>query len=237
MYDQYQAAVPPVVRAPITIFEIVSLLITLTALFSYLNYRFIKLPTTIGVVLITLAGSLVLAGLQHAGLPIGTKTAEVLRRVDFDSTLLQGRLRFLLFAGGLPINLHDLAEEKWNIGVPSTADVLPSTFIFGNHGRQYAMSETTCAHLDMFCELVDEIFNAVLSVLLGFEVLVLTFSHALLLAGLLATPALLLARWVSVGLPVWILSRWQKFSRGTVVRELDHASAALLPAHSRPCPP
>ena len=78
------------------------------------------------------------------------------------------------------------------------------------------MSEKTRVNLDMFWELIDEIFNAVLFVLIGFEVLVLTFSRHLFFAGLLAIPALLFARWVSVGLPVWILGRWQKFSRGTV---------------------
>ena len=70
--------------------------------------------------------------------------------------------------------------------------------------------------IDTFWELVDEILNAFLFVLIGLEILVLTFTHDLLLGGLVAIPAILFARWASVGLPVWIMSRWKSFMPGTV---------------------
>jgi CPA1 family monovalent cation:H+ antiporter len=79
------------------------------------------------------------------------------------------------------------------------------------------MSDKTRGHLDTFWELMDEILNAVLFVLIGLEVLVLTFTGQLLWVGLLAIPALLLARLASVGLPLQVLRRWRSFTPGAVV--------------------
>jgi len=84
--------------------------------------------------------------------------------------------------------------------------------LIGNHGRAFAMSETTREHLDAFWELIDEALNAVLFVLIGLEVLVLTFDRRHLLAGLLAIPAVLLARWVAVAVPVTVLRPFQRFT-------------------------
>jgi monovalent cation:H+ antiporter, CPA1 family len=114
-----------------SVFQVIAVLFTLTALFSYVNYRFIKLPTTIGVMLIALIASLALIALQYFGLSIGPMAARVLQSVDFSQTLLQGMLSFLLFAGALHINLNDLAEQKWVITVLAVAGVLISTFVFG----------------------------------------------------------------------------------------------------------
>lgn len=71
--------------------------------------------------------------------------------------------------------------------------------LIGNHGRAYAMSESTREHLDTFWELMDEILNAVLFVLIGLEVLILTFDGKYVMAALLAIPATLAARFISVG--------------------------------------
>ena len=88
--------------------------------------------------------------------------------------------------------------------------------LIGNHGRSFAMSPTTTEHLDLFWGLVDEILNAVLFVLIGLEVFVLTISAAYLTAGLLTVIIVLTARLVSVGLPVWILRRWERFEMSMV---------------------
>ena len=114
-----------------SVFEVIALLLTLTALFSYANYRFIKLPTTIGVMLIALVGSLTLISVQHFGFDIAPMAARVLQGVDFNQTLLQGMLSFLLFAGALHINVNDLAEQKWVITVLAVVGVLISTLVFG----------------------------------------------------------------------------------------------------------
>ena len=67
--------------------------------------------------------------------------------------------------------------------------------MIGNHGRSFAMSATTTEHLDLFWELIDEILNAVLFVLIGLEVLALTFTAKYLVAGLLAIPSSSLHAW------------------------------------------
>ena len=351
------------------LFTILAVLITLTALFSYVNFRFIGLPTTIGVMLISLLMSLALIVLDAFGVALREQADVLLRSIDFDEALLQGMLSFLLFAGALHVNINDLVEHKWTIGLLSTVGVLVSTFLIGtmtwlvlgwldvpmpfvycllfgalisptdpiavlgilktagapkrletkitgeslfndgvgvvifliileiatgsgevtaghiglvfvqealggalfglaigylayrmlkqvdnyqvellitvalvtggyalamalhlsgpiaivvaglligNHGRRLAMSEKTRHHLDIFWELIDEVLNAVLFVLIGLEVLVLVLTKAYLLAGLLLIPLVLLARFISVGIPVTVLRPFRDFDPGAI---------------------
>jgi monovalent cation:H+ antiporter, CPA1 family len=352
-----------------TVFQIIALLITLTALFSFVNFKFIKLPNTIGVMLMALLFSLGLIAAGRVNPAVAATAARWLQAVDFDDALMQGMLSFLLFAGALHIDLNDLAEQKNAVATLAVGGVVLSLFLFGsaiyfalnwlglplsygwcllfgalisptdpiavlgilksarvprrleikiageslfndgigvvaflvcseiatggheasfgrigllfiqeavggalfglaagyvayrllkavdhyqvevlltlalvmggyalasalhlsgpiaivvaglfigNHGRQFAMSETTRGHLDTFWELVDEILNALLFVLIGLEVLVLTFSRELFLAGGVAIVSLLLARWISVGLPMVVMRRWRSFTPGAV---------------------
>jgi CPA1 family monovalent cation:H+ antiporter len=351
------------------LFNIIAILITLSAMFAWFNYRFLKMPTAIGLMLIALLMSLFLL------LPIpGTDGIEAdIRRmvssIDFDATLLHGMLSFLLFAGALHVNLHDLAKQKWVIAILASFSVIVSTFLvggvawllfsllglkipliycllfgalisptdpiavlgilksagapesletkitgeslfndgvavvvflvlfgiavggehvtlasafemflkeavgglifgltsgaiaylmlkhvdnyqvevlitlavasgayalaehlhlsapitvvvagllLGNQGRRSAMSDRTQTHLDNFWELVDEILNAVLFVMIGLEVLVLTVTPATILAGLLAIPLVLGARAVSAGAPIAFMRRFRSFSPGVV---------------------
>lgn len=347
------------------VLQIAALLLSLAAVFSYINYRYVRLPTTIGLMLIALLLSLMLLGLDKLGLAFPAEWARhVLEGVDFNLTLLHGMLSFLLFAGALHVNLDDLAQQKWVIIILASIGVLVSTFIIGgltwwllgilglhieliycllfgalisptdpiavlgilktagapksmetkiageslfndgvgvviflvllgiatsgqvsveevaelflveavggvlfglligwiayrmlasvdnyqveilltlalvmggyalagalhvsgpiaivvaglligNHGRVLAMSEKTREHLDTFWELVDEILNAVLFVLIGLEVLALTFHEAYLPAALVLIPAVLLARFISVGVPVSLMRRYRTFS-------------------------
>ncbi len=347
------------------LFHILAILISLSAVFSYLNYRYLKLPTAIGLMLIALLASLTLLILGPLAQNLEEYTEVLLRTVDFDETLLHGMLSFLLFAGALHVNLADLVKQRWVIATLATASVLGATVIIGylaysgfgllgldvpfiycllfgalisptdpiavlgilksaaapktletkitgeslfndgvavvvflvllgiatggeevsavsvamlfiqeavggvlyglgigtlaywmlkrvddysvevlitlalttggyalaevlhlsapiaivvaglligNHGRSFAMSDKTRGHLDAFWELVDEILNAVLFVLIGMEVLVLAYRHEYLLAGLLAIPITLLARLISVGVPVGIMRRYRSFS-------------------------
>ena len=343
-----------------------AILITLAALFSYLNARFLKIPTTIGIMLISLLMSLGLLGLHALGLGQLEQQAErMVRGIDFYETLMDGMLSFLLFAGALHVNLNDLTKQKWIIALLASVGVLTSTFlvgmfawlifnglgihmpfiyclvfgalisptdpiavlgvlksvgvaktletkiageslfndgigvvvflvmvgiatgsdqpearhisllliqeagggalfgllagglafyllrsidsyqvevlltlalvmggyavasalhlsgpiamvvaglVIGNHGRLLAMSETTREHLDSFWELVDEVFNAVLFVLIGLEILLLSYRGEYLLATIAIIPAVLLARFVSVGLPITVMRRYRRFS-------------------------
>jgi len=340
-------------------------LITLSAGFSYLNHRFIRMPNTIGLMVIALLVSLGLAALGPFGFGLREDAHRLLASIDFDETLLHGMLSFLLFAGALHINLENLARQKYIIGLLATIGVLGSTVIIafisrwvlallgidlpiiycllfgalisptdpiavlgilkkvgvsesletkicgeslfndgvavvvflvflkiatgshevtavsvlglffkealggvvfglligwvaywmlksidnyqvevlitlalvaggfaladelhlsgpiaivvaglliGNHGRLLAMSDPVREHLDTFWELVDEILNAVLFVLIGLEVLVLTFTREYFIAGLVLIPLLLLARFVSVGWPVLVMRLFRTFS-------------------------
>jgi len=84
--------------------------------------------------------------------------------------------------------------------------------LIGNKGRRLAMSQSTRNRLDSFWALIDEIFNAMLFVLIGLEALVLSLRGQLLLAGLLAIPAVLFARLVAIGIPVKLLSTFRPFA-------------------------
>jgi CPA1 family monovalent cation:H+ antiporter len=347
------------------LFNILAILITLSAVLSYVNHRFIRLPNTIGVMLIALLVSLGLIALGPTGFGLEEDARQLLDSIDFDETVLHGMLSFLLFAGALHVNLADLAKQKYIIGTLATFGVIGSTFIIGfaswwglaalgvqlpliycllfgalisptdpiavlgilkkagvpksletkisgeslfndgvavvvflvlleiatgshtitaasvaglffketigglvyglligavaywmlksvdnyqveilitlalvaggfaladalhlsgpiaivvaglligNHGRLLAMSDEVRQHLDTFWELVDEILNAVLFVLIGLEVLVLTFNRAYFWASIYLIPLMLAARFVCVGIPVMILRRIRTFS-------------------------
>jgi CPA1 family monovalent cation:H+ antiporter len=98
------------------------------------------------------------------------------------------------------------------IHVSGPIAIVVAGLMIGNHGRRFAMSDTTREHLDTFWELVDEILNAVLFVMIGLEVLVLAFVPSHLLVGILAIPIVLLARFISVGIPVSVLRYFREFS-------------------------
>ncbi|HSD61492.1 MAG TPA: sodium:proton antiporter [Burkholderiales bacterium] len=345
------------------------MLLAIAALFSYLNHRFLKLPTTVGLMLIALLFSLGLLLLEPLVPGIEHKVEFMLKSVDFDAAVLHGMLGFLLFAGALHVNLADLAEQRWMIaflatfgvfvttavigvfswwafgltglevplidcllfgalisptdpvavlgilkqaGVPKSLDakitgealfndgvavvaflvmtgiaagddqlstwavlglflqeaaggalfglaagfvayrmlrevgnyqveilitlalvasgyalaeklrlsapiaIVVAGLLLGNQGRLMPMPERTREHLDAFWELVDEILNAVLFVLIGLEVLVLVFRVQYLVAGLIAIPIVLLARFISVGLPITLMRRFRSFSPNAV---------------------
>ena len=109
-----------------------ALLIVLAALNSYINFRYIRLPATIGVMLIALAVSLALIGLSKLGLlDAHRRLAYAVERIDFDALLLHGMLAFLLFAGALHVDLSDLARDWVMISLLAVAGTLVSTFIVG----------------------------------------------------------------------------------------------------------
>ena len=112
--------------------NLAAILITLSALFSYLNHRYIGLPTTIGVMLIALVLSLALIFIGEMGIAQFDDVAErLLSGVDFDTTLMHGMLSFLLFAGALHVDLGDLRQQKWVVTVLATVGVVISTMIVG----------------------------------------------------------------------------------------------------------
>ena len=113
------------------LFNILAILITLSATFSYINHRFIRWPTTIGLMVIALLLSLGLIALGPLGFGLKEDARLLLDSIDFNETLLHGMLSFLLFAGALHVNLTDLARQKYIIGSLATVGVVGSTFIMG----------------------------------------------------------------------------------------------------------
>ncbi len=347
------------------LFNALSILVSLAALLSFINYRYLHLPTTIGLMILTLVGSMVLIGVSALSFNIHAPVTALVSGLDFEALVLKGLLGFLLFAGALHVNLDDLGRQKGIIAVLATVGVIVSTFLvgyllywgqdlvgfdmpllycllfgalisptdpiavlgvlktarapktlatkiageslfndgigvvvfigllgfvgaendanfsgvlalflkeavggvlfglaigfaaykmlkqvddyrvevlitlalvmggyalalalhtsgpiamvvcgllIGNHGRHMAMSPETSQRLDTFWELVDEVLNAVLFVLIGLEVLVLSFSAHYLLAGLLAIPLTLLARFLCVGITVGLFRPWRRFT-------------------------
>ena len=346
-------------------YHMIALILTCAALFSYVNHRFFRLPTTIGLMLISLALGVALIVGSQLGMHLEQHAEDILKRIDFNQALMEGMLSFLLFAGALHVNLDDLRKQKLPIAIFATFGVVCSTLIVGtlfyfvlswlglhlaylhcllfgalisptdpiavlgllktvgaptsletkiageslfndgvgvvvflalfevatgqhefsfthigrlllqeavggiliglllgwltyvllksindyqveilltlalvtggyalaaalhtsgplaivsagllvgNHGRLLAMSDKTREHIDTFWELVDEILNAVLFVLIGLEIVVLSLKGQYILAGLLAIPLVLLARFLSIGLPVAALRQLRTFS-------------------------
>ena len=112
-----------------SLFEIAAILITLAALFSYFNERYLGMPSTIGLMFISLVISLGLIAMANFGLDVESRAASVLAEIDFSELLLHGMLGFLLFAGALHVNLGDLLQQKWVISSLATAGILTSTLI------------------------------------------------------------------------------------------------------------
>jgi CPA1 family monovalent cation:H+ antiporter len=121
----------PTPASLVSSFDLLALLLTMAALAAWLNHRFVRLPMTIGVMIIALAGSLVLVLLGRAGIGMADVLERMLESVDFDQTLLHGMLGALLFAGSLHLNINDIAQQKRVIALLATAGVLLSTAIVG----------------------------------------------------------------------------------------------------------
>ena len=114
------------------ILDIAAVLVSTAAVLSFLNYRFVRLPSAIGLMLIALVLSLGLIVVGELGLAGVEQAAErFVAGIDFNVTLMHGMLSFLLFAGALHVNLDDLAEQRWLVGLLATVGTLSSTFVVG----------------------------------------------------------------------------------------------------------
>jgi len=140
------------------------------------------------------------------GLALGYIAYRMLRSVD--NYQVEILITLALVMGSFA--LADLLHTSGPIAV------VVAGLLIGNQGRQWAMSEKTREHLDSFWELLDELLNAVLFVLIGLEVLVLSFQRSYLVAALVAIPLVLAARWLSVVLQVKAFSFVREFSDRTV---------------------
>src|SRR5271166_5315508 len=113
------------------LFDLIAVFIVMAAGFGYLNFRLLKLPTTIGLMALSLLFSLSLFVLGAFVPAVAQQTRSVIEQFDFNQVLLHGMLAFLLFAGALHIDLGDLARHKEPIALLATVGVLLSTLIVG----------------------------------------------------------------------------------------------------------
>jgi CPA1 family monovalent cation:H+ antiporter len=109
-----------------------SALIVLASIFAYLNYRFLKLPSTIGIMVIAIVVSIFLVMFGETVLPrTFGHLNKLMNSIDFTEVLMGAMLNFLLFAGGIHININDLKEQFRPVLIFSTAGVVISTFVVG----------------------------------------------------------------------------------------------------------
>ena len=112
-----------------TIFVLLSVLVSLAALFSFVSYRLLKLPTTVGVMLLSLGCSIALILLGRFAPGVHHAAEAVVARIDFPAVLLHGMLGLLLFAGALHLDLAQLIKDKLPILSLSIFSTLLSTGI------------------------------------------------------------------------------------------------------------
>ena len=113
------------------VFQAFTVLIVLSALFAYINHRFLRLPTAIGLMLIALAMSLALVALGQYDAGVLVPVQEALARFDFSQVLMEVLLSFLLFAGALHVDVTALRAQQWPVLIFATLGVLASTFMVG----------------------------------------------------------------------------------------------------------
>jgi CPA1 family monovalent cation:H+ antiporter len=94
--------------------------------------------------------------------------------------------------------------------------VVVAGLLIGNHGTRLAMSETTRDHLTNFWTLIDEILNAVLFLLIGLEVVMISTEPGLMWVALIAIPLVLCARFVAVAVPIGLMGLWRDFTKGAI---------------------
>ncbi|SFM96427.1 cation:proton antiporter [Dokdonella immobilis] len=111
-------------------FNIAVIFLVVTALLAYLNHRFVRLPTTIGVMAIALVLSLSLIGLDRIGFSsLHDYEVSLLESIDFSDVLMQGMLSVLLFAGAMHVDLSELRAYRWQVGLLAVLGTVASTVI------------------------------------------------------------------------------------------------------------
>ena len=114
--------------------ELPAIILTCVSIFGFINHRYLKLPITVGLVLIALVSALIVLGLDSIAPALGVSETvqNWLDEIDFNRTLMHGMLSFLLFAGALHVDLETLIEAKIRVATLATIGVILSTIINGS---------------------------------------------------------------------------------------------------------
>ena len=117
----------------LSLFEIAALLLALSGFFGWFNHTVLKLPHTIGLLVMALIASVALLLLEKffPALGITSTLQSAIGQIDFYSTVMEGMLAFLLFAGALHVDFSFLRSQAWAIGLVASVGVMMSTFIVG----------------------------------------------------------------------------------------------------------
>lgn len=117
----------------LSIFEIAASLLGLSALFGWFNLRVLKLPHTIGLLVMAFASSVVLIAVERLvpGLGVTEAIKAAIEEIDLYTAIINGMLAFLLFAGALHVDIDLMRGQKWAIGLMATIGVVISTAIVG----------------------------------------------------------------------------------------------------------
>ena len=113
-------------------FEVFTLIVAVSALLSYVNYKYLKLPQTIGVLILSIVVSMLLGSIKLINIDWFHATCAIVTTIDFRSILFDFLLSFLLFAGAIHVNLNNLLKEKLPVVLFATVGVVISTFVAGS---------------------------------------------------------------------------------------------------------
>ena len=139
-------------------FTIATVLILLSAIFGYLNVRFLKLPNSIGLMLITILFTLAVFAISGINDTLLNAEKYIITHIDFRTVLMDVMLSFLLFAGALHTNFEQLKVQRWPVFAFATLGVVVSTFLVGS--AMYYILQITGLEVDyVYCLL----FGALIS--------------------------------------------------------------------------
>lgn len=114
-----------------SLFELTALLLSVAAICGFLNEKYVRMPTTIGLMFIASIFSIGLLVLGAMGSGIATSAEQIISQIDFEEALMEGMLCFLLFAGALHMNLENLLSKVRIISFMATIGVVLSTLLVG----------------------------------------------------------------------------------------------------------
>ena len=116
-----------------SIFDLVALLLCFAALFGWINRRFVKLPNSVGLLLMGLTASVLLAGVEaeFPAQPMFAHLTSSLRQINFTDVVMNGMLAFLLFAGSINVDLRSLRERAWPVLILASLGTVISTVLVG----------------------------------------------------------------------------------------------------------
>ena len=113
------------------VLELLTVLLLLASFFSIINLRILKLPQTIGLMVLAIALSFFILAIGLVFPSVLDSVSTIVKSFDFEILLIDIMLPFLLFAGAISVNVHELLKDKVTILLLAPFGVLFSTFVVG----------------------------------------------------------------------------------------------------------